>query len=197
MNIGIDVDGVLVDIACYQMRTSKPYFEKLGYSVINPAGFDVMDIYGCTEKERSSFWHKKIWRYCISEPPISYAVDVLKKLHDDGHKLIIITSRVNTTEKGILGTVFRKMLLKWLRRNKFCFDKIVYCRESESENDKLEACIKNKVDVMIDDKPENLLTIADKTRVICYPAIWNEKLRDGRIIKVSNWNEIYSVINRL
>lgn len=61
MKIGIDVDGVLADVASYQMRVSKPYFEKRGYSVIDPAGFDIADIYGCSQKERTVFWRRFIW----------------------------------------------------------------------------------------------------------------------------------------
>ena len=33
-----------------------------------------------------------------------------------------------------------------------------------------------KIDIMIDDKPENLFALKDKIKVICYPAIWNEKV---------------------
>ncbi len=197
MNIGIDVDGVLADIYGYQIRTSKPYFEKLGYTIVDPTGFDVADIYGCTQKERSDFWHRYIWKYCISEPPILYAAETLDKLHNDGHKLVIITSRVNTTEKNLLGMIFRKMLLNWLNKNRIYYDNIIYCSEMNSHNDKLQACMDQNIDVMIDDKPENLMTIADRLRVICYPAIWNEKIKDERILKVKDWQEIYEIIKNM
>ena len=195
MNIGIDVDGVLADIAGYQLRTSQTYFEKLGYSIIDPAGFDVVDIYGCSQKERSDFWHKYIWKYCISEPAIQYAPEIIEQLHDDGHNITIITSRVNTTEKNFLGYIFRKMLLKWLKKNGIYYDRIIYCSEKNSHNDKLNACVENEIDVMIDDKPENLMTIAEKIKVICYPAVWNENLNDTRIIKAKDWREVYTIIN--
>ena len=42
--------------------------------------------------------------------------------------------------------------------------------------DKLKICMHEKIDIMIDDKPENLLALKDKIKVICYPAIWNEKV---------------------
>ena len=46
MNIGIDVDGVLVDMESYQMKYGKRYFEdKLGMKKKNPAGYDIEDIY--------------------------------------------------------------------------------------------------------------------------------------------------------
>lgn len=90
MNIGIDIDGVLADIYGYQIRTSKPYFEKLGYTIVDPTGFDVADIYGCTQKERSDFWHKYIWKYCIFEPPIPIIpvrINGAREIYPPEHKL--------------------------------------------------------------------------------------------------------------
>ena len=50
---------------------------------------------------------------------------------------------------------------------------------------------------MIDDKPENLLALKDQLKVICYPAVWNEKLHDENIIKVSGWKDVYKKIEEI
>ena len=44
MNIGLDVDGVLVDVRTFQLREGKRYFEKkFGISIKNPDMFEVQD----------------------------------------------------------------------------------------------------------------------------------------------------------
>lgn len=45
MNIGLDVDGVLVDVRTFQLREGKRYFEKkFGISIKNPDMFEVQDV---------------------------------------------------------------------------------------------------------------------------------------------------------
>ena len=63
--------------------------------------------------------------------------------------------------------------------------------------DKLKICMHEKIDIMIDDKPENLLALKDKIKVICYPAVWNEKVDDENIIRVSGWKDVYKKIGEI
>lgn len=198
MVIGVDVDGVLVDTETYQIRTGTEYFKnKYNKNVINPKGYDIEDIFACNHSEREKFWFRYIWAYCLSEPVMPFAVDSIKKLHNDGYSIVIITSRAHTSEKNFLGALFRKMLLYWLKKNNVYYDKIIYCSEKNSHDDKLKVCINEKIDVMIDDKPENLIALSDKIKVICYPAVWNEKLQNDNIIRVKDWKEIYKVISSM
>ena len=69
MNLGLDVDGVLVDVRTFQLREGKRYFEKkFGISIKNPDMFEVQDVFECTKKQREAFWIKYIWKYCLKEP---------------------------------------------------------------------------------------------------------------------------------
>jgi uncharacterized HAD superfamily protein len=81
MNIGIDVDGVLADVADYQLKIGAPYFKKkYGYDVIDPNAFDVKDIFGCTEEERQKFGWQTIWTYIIKYPARENASQIIRKL---------------------------------------------------------------------------------------------------------------------
>lgn len=195
MNIGVDVDGVLVDMEGYQREYGKKYFEeKLGMKPINEKGFDIEDIYGCTHAEREKFWTKYIWGYCLRAPMSENAALVSKELREKGHKIYIITGRAHTTENGTSGKLFRWMLRHWLKKNRFEYDDIVYCSEKESSTDKLDACKRYDINLMIDDKPENLLSLKDEIKVICYPAIWNVDMNNDKVIRVKNWSEIREYI---
>ena len=198
MNIGIDVDGVLVDIEGYQLKYGKEYFLKVhNKSIINPKAFDIEQIFDCSHKEREKFWQKYIWGYCLNEPPFPNAPECISKLHKEGHKIVLITGRAHTIEDNITGKLFRFMLKHWLKKNKFVYDDIIYCSEKESSTDKLKACIDNDIDIMIDDKPENLLALVDKLKVICYPAIWNQDVDNEYFIRVDGWNEVYEYVSKL
>lgn len=198
MNIGVDVDGVLVDLANYQLKYGEPYFlKKYNMKIVDPAGYDIEDIFNCTHKQRTQFWNKYIWGYCLTEPVYEGAAKVISDLHNDGHRIIIITGRAHTTEKSITGSLFRKMLVQWLKKRNIYYDNIIYCSEKESSAKKPIICRNENIDVMIDDKPENILALCDKIKVICYPAIWNENLTDDRLIRVNNWYEIYDRIREM
>lgn len=195
MNIGIDVDGVLVDMEGYQLKYGKIYFSKVhGKDVVNPKAFDIEQIFDCTHAEREKFWQKYIWAYCLKEPPLKNAPEIISKLHNDGHRIFLITGRAHTTESGVTGKLFRWMLKHWLKKNHIYYDEIVFCSEKDSSTDKLDACMDKKIDVMIDDKPENLLALADRIKVICYPAVWNEDVESDAFIRVSDWADIYEKI---
>ena len=67
MRIGIDIDGVLNYIANFQLEYGIPWFRERGYEVVNPNGFDIKDIFGCSDELRREFWKSttpggiKIW----------------------------------------------------------------------------------------------------------------------------------------
>lgn len=195
MIIGVDCDGVLVDMEGYQLKYGKPYFKKkYNKDIINPEEFDIEQIFDCTHAEREKFWQKYIWGYCLTEPPLDNAAKVMNRLHEEGHKIVIITGRAHTTENGITGKLFRKMLTYWLKKNKLYYDEIFYCSEKESSTDKYDLCRKLNVDIMIDDKPENLSALKDDVKILCFTAVWNKNFECSGMVRVNSWNEVYSVI---
>lgn len=191
MNIGVDVDGVLTDMERYQTIHGRNYFEKKrGMSVKKPEGYDIEEVYGCTHKQRERFWMKYIWKYSLFEPMTEGAADTAAKLRGMGHKIIVITGRAHTTEKGLTGMLFRSMLKYWLKKNQFPYDELIFCSERKSAQEKYRICIEKKIDIMIDDKPETLLMLKDQIRVCCYPAAWNQQIRELDDVRIKNFQDI-------
>ncbi len=191
MIVGIDVDGVLVDMVSYQINTAVPYFKKkYGLEVKNPKAYDVEEIFDCTHEQREKFWLRYIWGYCLKTPMTKGAADTVRKIRALGHKVYVITGRSHTTETGITGKLFRWMLRHWLKRNRFEYDEIFYVSEKSSAADKYEVCIKEKVDILIDDKPDNLFALKDKIKVFCYPAVWNEDIRELDEYRVKGFEDV-------
>ena len=86
----------------------------------------------------------------------------------------------------------KKIVLNWLKRNKIEYDKIIF-----SPEDKLDICLENNIDVMIEDKPANINKISGKIPVICFHAGYNKNCDGGNIIRCYSWYDIYIKIYKL
>lgn len=185
MKIGIDVDGVLTNLEDYQLKYGKKYFGE--DAIVNENGYDIKDIFGCTDEEREKFWLKYIWGYCLKEPIREDFVEYINRLKAEGHEVHIITGRAHTTEQNITGDLFRKMLLYKLNQAGLNFDSITYCSEKESAEEKFEICKKLGIDIMFEDKKENIMALKKICKIICVNAKYNKDvIADNQIEKVNN-----------
>lgn len=197
MRIAFDCDGVLTDLESYQLKYGREYFKNIPENKIDKTEIDIEGIFNCTHAEREKFWTKYIWRYCLKEPPKKNIATTIKKLKEEGNEILIITGRAHTTEEGITGDVFRKMLLYWLKKENIIYDKLIYCSEENSAEDKYKACLENNVDVIIDDKKENLDALKDITHAICFDAEYNRMYNHPSVPRVYNANQIYDEIKKI
>ena len=177
MKIGVDVDGVLTNIEEYQLKYGKKYFNKTD-SEIDKTQIDIKEIFGVSKEEREKFWIKYIWKYCLQEPLREEAVQCINALKDAGCEIHIITSRAHTTEDSKVGELFRKMLLYKLKESGLKYDSISYCNESESAKEKLDICKKLKIDVMLEDKKENIEALQQICDVMCIDASYNKNIEE-------------------
>ena len=191
MNIGIDVDGTLTDIWAYMIRNGEKYF---GRPASDPNAFEIEQMFACSVEEGHAFWKKYLLRYCLRCPIKDGAARTISKLRNDGHHIYIVTSRVFTTRKGAAGALFRVILKGWLRKSGVCYEGIAFCEDSGEA--KLKECQRLHIDVMIDDKPENLVTITKKHAVIACPMPWNRTLAAQGFVMAKDWTDIYDIITR-
>ena len=193
MVYGIDVDGVLTDIWLYQMNKAIPYFKKHNIELKHEKEYDIKDICECTDKQREKFWLIYIWEYCLRLKMTDGAAETVRILKQKGNQIYIITGRAHTKEKGVVGFIFRKMLKYWLRKNKFVYDKIFYVTEEGSSEEKYNICIQENIDVLVDDKPTNLLPLKDKLKIVCFPAKWNEDNHDLDKYRIKCFEDLLNV----
>jgi uncharacterized HAD superfamily protein len=193
MVYGIDVDGVLTDIWLYQMNKAIPYFKKHNIELKHEKEYDIKDIFECTDKQREKFWSIYIWEYCLRLKMTDGAAETVRILKQKGNQIYIITGRAHTKEKGVVGAIFRKMLKYWLRKNKFVYDKIFYVTEEGSSEEKYNICIQENIDVLVDDKPTNLLPLKDKLKIVCFPAKWNEDNHDLDKYRIKCFEDLLNV----
>ena len=194
MRIGIDIDGVLTDIEQWQLDYgSKFYFEKYGKEIQDNEGYETTDIFKADSSLDGEFWNEYFKDYSINVDVRRFASEVIKKLKQDGNEIYIITARgsfLSHSTEVMSIEENKKIVLDWLKRNKIEYDKIIF-----SPEDKLDICLENNIDVMIEDKPANINKISGKIPVICFHAGYNKNCDGSNIIRCYSWYDIYAKIN--
>ena len=75
---------------------------------------------------------------------------------------------------------------EWLNKNSIPYDEII-----AGAGNKKEKCIKNKLDVMIEDKASNGEAISDIIPVLCFDAPYNLSVNKDNVTRVYSWYQIY------
>ena len=77
---------------------------------------------------------------------------------------------------------------QWLLQNHVKYNHIIFSKN------KAEICKQMNINIMIEDKPENILSISSEIPVICYDHPYNEKINNDNIIRCYSWYDIYTEI---
>lgn len=190
MRIGIDIDGVLTDIEQWQLDCGGKFFSKLNKSVVNKDGYEITEIFNVSDELDSQFWNEYLYEYVTKEPSRKYASEVIKKLKDSGNEIYIITARYLTDRNTEDGQRMRQIVIDWLKQQNIIYDEIIFAPE-----DKLQICLENNIDVMIEDKVANIEKISTRLPVICFHAGYNKHCENDNIYRAYTWYDIYNLIN--
>ncbi len=189
MKIGIDVDGVLLDTSSFLQDYGSVFFRR---QPVSPSAYTVEEMYEVSGSAVTMFglrWFFPV--YCRTYPPYAGAADVYASLRKEGHIILQITSRKLVTGHSPLAALSRFLLKRWLYRNRFCYHELILCGEEGVAAQKLRCCLEQQVQVMIEDHPDTALLLAQHgISVLLYDAPYNQHIRDARIQRVRNWEEI-------
>ena len=193
MRIGIDIDGVLTDIEQWQLDMGgKFFFEKYNKKIENANGYELKEIFDVYEKLDDEFWREYLYDYAENEPARKYTDEVTKKLKEDGNEIYIITARFLTDKDNENGKRMRNTVTNWLKKYNIYYDKIIF-----SPEEKLDICLKNNIELMIEDKVDNINKISKYIPVICFDARYNQECKGKNIYRCYSWYDIYTKIARI
>lgn len=195
MTIGIDIDGVIVDLLqCAKSELKKYSFKVNGKKVYNKNADSFTKMYGLTEHQDYIFWFDYIWEYAEKVKVYKNASKYLKLIKEDGHQVILITAREFAGRDNEQGKRMRDIVERRLNEDGIVYDKIIYTSEVKS---KLPTLFDNKVDIMIEDAISNLKDIAPHIPSICYYQKYNKNFKMDNVYKCKNWKEVYNTIKKL
>ena len=190
MNIGIDIDGVLINDDDYTMDTTSKYaFENKLESFEDPYKYEYRK-FNWTREVLDNYRKEYFWNYIENEPARKYASEVIKKLKEEGDYIYIITSRHNTTKNTEEGERTRKVTKEWLKKNNILYDEVYFSQDKTKEIDSL------KINIMIEDSPETIPTFVKHTHVFCYDCRYNRNMELDNMTRVFSWYDIYMKIHK-
>lgn len=193
MVIATDADGVLTDMSGFNYIYGEKFF---GHEPVDPAGYTTAEIFGESKAREFLFGLRHFYDYCCRLEPRENASAVCGKLCSQGNSLYVITARKFSTMKNPLGGLSRNMFRKWTEKNGFLFGDIFFCSEKNTPSRKLEYCRRISADIMIDDKPDIALYLAENgVKVLLFDAPYNKQVKHENITRVHSWDEIYSFVN--
>ena len=188
MNIGFDIDGVLTDylIECLTKYTYENNLPEMN----NPTAYETRK-YDDMENLFKIYTENFVWEYAKHGKPRLFASEIIKKLKNDGHKIYIITSRRPTVYNTSNSKKMQKIIKKWLKKYKFCYDGLFF------EKDKTKKIKELKIDIMVEDSPTTIPTFVKLTHVFCFDNRYNSNLDYENLTRVFSFYDLYNKIKKL
>ena len=191
MKIGVDVDGVIIN-SDEAIRVAAELYDlfNLRANGINRKEGAVYaeEMYDWSKEEIDEFVLTKIYEATSTAPFVPGAIQILKKLREDGHELILITARGNILPE------LQEEAERRIEKVGLDFSKKYFKQTTKVEIAKLE-----NIDVMIDDRGSICKAMSEKNIHGLYLRDINRpKLEENEYLhEVSNWGEIYRFIYNL
>ena len=85
----------------------------------------------------------------------------------------------------------QRLVKEWLKTNSVLYDEIIFTMK------KADVCKEKKIDLMIEDKPENIEDISKEIPVIVYDCSYNQEIHNKNVIRCYSWYDIYEKIKKL
>lgn len=191
MKIGIDIDGVLTDEHGYIINNGTKFFKQNNIPfIIKNDVYDSKEIFGVSQEQYDNFWKENIIEYSKNITIRPFASEIINKLKEK-NDIYIITSRPFTTYNNEYNEKIKILIKKWLHENNIKYDYIIFSKN------KADICKEKNIDIMIEDRPENVLSISKLIPVICYNNPYNENINNDNIIRCYSWYDIYDKIQNL
>lgn len=139
-------------------------------------------IHGLSEEEFTSFLVKYYRELTEGVIPKTFSVEYLKKLKDEGNKIVLITARIETTDFDV-----KKSTEEWLKKYDIPYDKLIINAKT-----KLKAAQEEKVDVFIDDSFMNCSDVS-KSGIKAYlmDSRGNRGLNPEGFERIYSWPHLY------
>ena len=126
MRIGVDLDGVLNDVAEWHFACGSKFCLENNISRgFNANGYYMEEQFYLTAEENREFWRQYIFDLLISIPQRPYASEVIHRLRQAGHKIIILSARDNQYLTNQYEGMMDYYVKSWLAKNNIEYDDLI------------------------------------------------------------------------
>jgi len=182
MNIGLDIDDTMTNTSELIMEYAMEYFNSNDVELIN----SILNS-KCIEGPLLDFYNKYVIKMIENYTLKDNVKEVIDRLRSKGHKIFIITARGYTPVHGVI-----EATEEYFKKHNIYFDGIIF-----KAINKKESCIKNNIDVMVDDSVGVSEELRDtNVKSILFNSVINENIQVN-VDRVDNWIELEKHIDRL
>ena len=188
MIIGIDIDDTISDTTEVMFNCCQKFIaEDLKREpVVNEEAkythHFIEVIHGLSKEETEEFF-RKYYEYIVdSVIPKTCSVEYIKKLKEEGNKIVLITARFQIKEFDVIEST-----KKWLKKYDIPYDGAIFNAES-----KVEAAKREKIDVFIDDSYKNCQDMASSgIKAFLMDSRGNRGLETEGFERVYSWSHLF------
>ena len=196
MKIGIDIDDTTFLTVKSMLKYADKFEEEISGIPTNRDSFGLITnryylkaLYGWDDETKFKFfekYYKNVLEECTMLPNSNI---VIKKLKEEGDIIHFITARLMNIENCDTETITKESLKK--------FD-IPYDYLDLHVSDKVKFFKSNNIDLCIEDSFETCRDLTDNgIKSILMTTKMNEQIDAGKIVRVNNWDEIYTEIQKM
>ena len=196
MKIGIDIDDTTFLTVKSMLKYADIFEEELSGIPTSRDNFGLIinryylkALYGWDDETKRTFfnkYYKNVLEECTMLPN---ANAIIKKLKDEGNEIYFVTARLMNIDGCDTEGITRKSL------NKFDipYDYLYLCI-----SDKVKFFKDNGINICIEDSYETCKQMIDNgIKAILMTTKMNAQIEDEDIIRVNNWNDIYTEIKKM
>lgn len=192
MIIGIDIDNTITHTTEMIMHYARIFGAQKGLNTVpDPSYYYLEDALGWDQESADFFLNNYLERIYREMQPKEQAIEVIRQLKEK-HELLLITSR--NQQFPLVEQVTRD----WLERYSIVYDRLILNTTSNMHFfSKLDVCLQNGVQVMIEDHHDLIMELSRFLPVIAFDYPYNRHLASDNIIRVTHWNEVANWVDRL
>lgn len=196
ITIGIDIDGTINEAHKYDIIHGREFCEMHNLHPVEKLNnLSVKDMFGLDDQLYNEYMSKYFaWNVRCNHVKLS-AAETIRKWSRDGHIIKIVTARDPNYQGTYSGLHMMYDTQRWLIRHRIPCNEILF-----GSTDKAKVCKENGIDVMIDDDPKHILSVAEVPGILAIIAgqSYNEYLIGTKsTVWCADWIEIRDVVHEL
>lgn len=192
MRIGIDIDNTITRTSEIILKYAQYFGRENHLNIIpNQQAYFLEDVLGWPRSVVERFFSSSLLDIYRHVQPQPLAVETMREW-SSRHYLVLITSR-NKYSPGI-----EQATREWLARHRVVYHKLIMNTTSNIHySSKVEACLDNGVEIMLEDHHDQALELSRWLPVLLFSYPYNEHLQASNVRRIKNWLEAKNIIQKL
>ena len=192
MIIGIDIDGCMTDDNGFRLEQWGKYLYEHDLPVMDlPYGYEKKVAWMDRDTYRTVF-RSFLFEYIENVQPRRYVAEIMQKLHEDGHKLVVCTGRNGSMEQSERGERVRNTTRNWLDSHGIYYDELVF-----SGFPKIEYVRQHGCQLFIEDYVTTIDIMAKEMPILMFDNPYNVDYQNPNVTRVYSWYDIYRYIKEM